>query len=249
MRCQEVLSQLDDYVAGTLAPREAGQVSAHLEGCEACRREEWGLRSLLHEAAALPHSIEPARDLWAGIAARLGEQEGPGEEASSFPPVSGRGPAWRSRVWLAAAAAVLLVAALGIVWRAVAPGGPAGPEGGSRAVVPVAAVPAPAPEPGAAVPAGTAAAEVAFRQAKGEIRALVNDLSKNLSPKTVQEIDRNLRLIDEAVREIQEALERDPGNRELRKILVATRHREVAMLQQVVQRTMPHRSPTRSSEP
>lgn len=239
MRCEQVRPLIDAYVEGKSAPAEAARVAAHLEGCETCRREEWDLRALLHDAAELPLSIQPARDLWTGIEDRLGEQERSKTEAARFARSTGRGPAAVPRAWLAAAAAVVIVAALGILWRTAGPGESQDPPATTTAV-PTAVAPAADPVAVAAVPVGMADAEVAFRQAKGEIRALVNDLSKNLSPRTVREINENLKLIDDAVREIQEALAKDPGNRELKRMLVATQQREVAMLQRVAQRTTLH---------
>lgn len=95
---------LNSYVDGALdgAAREAAE--RHLAGCAACRRDVERLRALVTNAAALPRSIEPERDLWPGIAPRLGR----------------RGVPW----WVGVAAAVVLaVGALLVVANRVKGGG------------------------------------------------------------------------------------------------------------------------------
>ncbi|HKC12311.1 MAG TPA: hypothetical protein VKI41_09780, partial [Vicinamibacteria bacterium] len=46
-----------------------------LAGCPPCREEERRLRAVLAQAAALPRLLSPARDLWPGIAERIGGQK------------------------------------------------------------------------------------------------------------------------------------------------------------------------------
>ncbi|MDZ4862601.1 MAG: zf-HC2 domain-containing protein [Gemmatimonadota bacterium] len=99
MTCQDVDLQLDAYIDGTLAPGERAAVDAHLTQCAACREALEKMRRLLLDSRALPQSITPARDLWAGIAPRLA------------PPEPARVPGWRapsSPIGLAAAAILLL---------------------------------------------------------------------------------------------------------------------------------------------
>jgi anti-sigma factor RsiW len=64
-------AKLNEYVDGALAARDRASVEAHLAGCAACRAGVAELRSLSASATSLPKSIEPGRDLWPAIAARI----------------------------------------------------------------------------------------------------------------------------------------------------------------------------------
>jgi len=75
MMCNEWETQLNEYVDGTLAAEARALVEAHLAGCAGCRAAVVELRALIAGAADLPKRIEPARDLWTGIAARVGKRE------------------------------------------------------------------------------------------------------------------------------------------------------------------------------
>lgn len=60
---------LNDYMDGELAAPLVDELDRHIRQCVTCRRELEGLKQLLEVAAALPRSLEPARDLWPDIAA------------------------------------------------------------------------------------------------------------------------------------------------------------------------------------
>jgi anti-sigma factor RsiW len=62
---------LSAHLAGDVSPREAARVAAHLSECPECRARQAELARVGDELRALP-ALEPARDLWPGIAARLG---------------------------------------------------------------------------------------------------------------------------------------------------------------------------------
>ncbi len=64
-------AKLNEYVDGTLAARDRASVEAHLAECAECRAAIAELRSLSASATGLPKSIEPGRDLWPAIAARI----------------------------------------------------------------------------------------------------------------------------------------------------------------------------------
>jgi hypothetical protein len=105
----------------------------------------------------------------------------------------------------------------------IPPGEPA--EG---AVAPVAGLPA--PEGGS-----MDRAERVFLEAKQALKAAFNQQRGSLSPETIKRVDENLRIIGAAVDEIHLALDKDPGNRQLRRMLVAAQQREVALLRKVTQ--------------
>ena len=74
MSCREIEDRLDDYVDGELPEGEFQEMELHLASCAACRNAERQLRRLLAEARALPRESAPSRDLWPGIAERLGSR-------------------------------------------------------------------------------------------------------------------------------------------------------------------------------
>ncbi len=71
MMCPHMEVTLNEYVDGTLSARDRASVEAHLAECATCRTAVAELRALAAEAASLPKSIEPSRDLWAEIETRI----------------------------------------------------------------------------------------------------------------------------------------------------------------------------------
>ena len=199
--CDRWRDRLSDYLDGGMRSGERGELEAHLPGCPACREVLDDLRAVKEGAAALG-PMAPPRDLWPGIAARLGERsgdrrhvEGPSGDAGVRPLAARRGPGRRGihlgAVQLAAAAVVGAWAGEGLpVAEADAEAGLSGP----AALV------------GSAVPDGDYLDEVArLERALGEAR-------EELDPRTVRVLEKNLAVIERAIRESAEALDADPGN-------------------------------------
>ncbi len=104
MMCADMEAKLNEYVDSTLAPAARTSVEEHLVRCAGCRAAVADLRGLVAGARELPPSIEPSRDLWTGIAGRIGRRE------------SGSRRWWRERTFWggALAAAATLVIAFGV---------------------------------------------------------------------------------------------------------------------------------------
>jgi anti-sigma factor RsiW len=64
---------LHDYHDGTLPADAQRAVARHLEECATCRHAYEELEALQTRLSALPQRIDPPRDLWGGIAARMQE--------------------------------------------------------------------------------------------------------------------------------------------------------------------------------
>jgi hypothetical protein len=77
MRCDTIQDRLNDFVDDLLPDQERQKVEQHLERCASCRQEAQLLRALLEDAAGLPKSFSPPRDLWPGIAARIEREKIP----------------------------------------------------------------------------------------------------------------------------------------------------------------------------
>ena len=85
MNCERFETMIDDYVDGTLAADENEEAQRHLGECAACRGAVCETRELLHRAADLPRSIDPARDLMPEIRRAIE----PDEPAHATPALTG----------------------------------------------------------------------------------------------------------------------------------------------------------------
>ena len=198
MMCSEREAQLNEYVDGTLAAEARALVETHLTVCAGCRDAVAHLRALLAEAAALPKSIEPARELWTGVANRIGKRE------------RGKGKRWwRERMFWAGALAAAATLVIGFAIYRLLPSATAfyGPEVD-----------------------GWAAAQIDYARATDELAGALALERDRLEPATVALLERNLGVIDAALRESRDALTRDPGNVELRALFAAAARQKVELL-------------------
>jgi hypothetical protein len=224
----EILDRLDDWADDALEPEARLHVDAHLRSCDGCRMEAESLRRLREQAAALPREIQPARDLWAGIEARIEARR-----VIAFPaPVVAAPAAPAARPWwsrgavLAAAAVVLMLASSAVTTLMLRDNGPAATASGGPIETPAAA---------------PYSALVAFEPAEAEYVSAIDDLSlalaagrEVLDPATVAVIETNLGIIDAAIAEARAALEADPNNRELAHLLSGIYRRKVDLLKNAV---------------
>jgi hypothetical protein len=163
----------------------------------------------------------PAADLWPGIEARLGEKPAAANVMSFTPKrtVSFTLPQ------LAMAATLLIAVSAGVSWLALRPK-PASPpveEPAIRAVV----------EPVDAVQPDIQRATFADAQydaAVADLERILREESQRLDPQTVMVIERNLRAIDQAIRESRAALDADPANTYLNSHLADARRRKLELL-------------------
>ena len=209
MTCDEVDGRLDGYADGSLSEGEFQEVELHLSSCAACREQERRLRLVLAQARALPRELSPSRDLWAGIAQRI--------EA---------GRRGRATWWLGLAAAAVLVGAVSVSFLH------------RDDPVPV-SVPGPVTVPvsrTSLTPEGTTlgAAEQEYERAANELLAALQDRRQSLSPQTLANVESNLAVIDQALTEVRAALGRDPGNKDLTRMLVSAHRKKVDTLRRVV---------------
>lgn len=220
MNCRDVLLLLDDFVDGTLPEGERREVARHLEGCPECRTSDARMRALLAEVGALPRSIPPRRDPWPSIAERIMAGK-----------VVDFDYARRSKRWYlvgaAAVAVAVLVAAVSLVTALLVRS-----ERGSR----MASVPE-RPATTAVTPASLelTQAQATYDAARKQLLAALAARKASLSPQTVAIVERNLKVINEAVAEMQTALARDPGNRELPALLMTAYQQEIDLLQRAIQ--------------
>ena len=156
----------------------------------------------------LPRSIEPPRDLWPAIEARLAPRAARAR----------RQPRRWLRPVLALAAAVALVVASSATtawWLRThgMPGAPGGPGG---------------------APAPVLAAEAGYLRTADELGRVLEARRAQLAPETVATLERSLALIDQAIAESRAALAADPRDQDLAALLEASYARKVALLRRAL---------------
>ena len=110
--CEAFDAALPDYLEGTLDDAAGTAVEMHLRECVRCASLVRDIENIRKDASALPDLV-PARDLWAGIEARI---------AAPVIPFATR-PAPQRRfapAWMGIAAAALIVTTAGITYQLTA---------------------------------------------------------------------------------------------------------------------------------
>ena len=208
------MERLSEYLDGELPPAERTALEAHLETCTDCP----AVLADLGRVAARARVIDvhaPRRDLWPGIAGRIGATPGRARRI---------GRRWSfSLPQLAAAAVVLMTLSGGAVWL----------------TRPTASAPAIASIATGGSPGAAPAAINASRRATQSYAAAVADLEQvlaggrgRLDSTTVRVIEQNLAVIDRAIAQSQRALNADPANLYLNTHLAETMRRKLDLLRQ-----------------
>src|SRR5438046_2101017 len=184
--------RLSQYLDGELAAPERTTLEAHLASCDVCRTTLEELRRVVTNARALDDR-PPAADLWPAVAARIGlsprEQARPVVRRFSF-----------TVPQLAAASVVLALLSAAAAWLIV-----------RRGTVPTAPV-AVAERAPVLLNASAYPGDARFDAQVADLeRALARGRGR-LDTATVRVIERNLRIIDRAIRGAQSALAADPAN-------------------------------------
>lgn len=208
-------TQLHDYLDGVLSAEEVEQIAAHLLACKQCAAEVEELGALRAELLQLPDSIQPERDLRAGIWQRIDQAA-----VIKLPESPGR-TLWSLRYRLAAAAVLLVVVSSFFTLVLVSRG-----KGFNTANRMVNA------ESTRLVSNDPAVLE---RQYSDELRELELVLRKSrsaLAPETVRIMEDNLRIIDRAIREARAAMAADPNSELLVDLLRSAYERKLELLRQ-----------------
>jgi len=213
MNCHGWTDRIDDFLDGRLDVAEEEDFQAHIAGCSSCTAELASIRDLRGLAAALPRALEPSRDLWPGVEARVSETK----------VVLGR---FGRRALLAAAAAVVVVSSVVTAYFI----------GRSQAVVVTAESPA-------VVASGPSEVLLAsfeglgvnnYLDTRNELLDALEARKHELSGETINVVMENLLLIDKAMDRIAEALGEDPENEFLMKQLAGAYRRQIDLLQRAV---------------
>lgn len=188
---------------------------------------------LAAEAERLPRAVEPSRDLWPGIEARLGEVG----QASLTTHKAPRPALWH---WGALAATIATIAIGALFALRIAPDAPvraAGPEVVADAVVetPIENPPPASPNNLAADAFHYASYTPDYRRTRDELLVGYTDELERLSPATREIVEKNLLLIQDSLVEIRAALADDSENLALYQLLSTVQQKELALLTSVRQ--------------
>lgn len=208
-------ARLSGYLDGDLTPGERAELEAHLAECEQCASILDELTDVVSAAANAP-DLPPERDLWPGIEARLSPRGEAGPDRDDVVALHARRRVVMTVPQLLAAGIALILFSASAVWMAVGATGPVGSE-------PVLLSPA--------VPATT----VAFTDFDSAITQLEQEYlgrRDELDPTTIQVVERNLAIIDQAIREAREALRTDPSSEFVSSHLANAMRQKMSLLRQ-----------------
>ena len=207
--------RLHDYVDGLLSGAERAAVEAHVGACDDCGKEVQRLLALRARLAAVPRAVEPPRDLWPDVRARLvrhpARQEAPPARTGTVVrPLATLRRAARHHARLVAAALVLVVASSAVTATLVRRGELTRDTVAARLDAP----------PAERRAAGEGYASYAgYERAARDLAATLDARRSALSPETVAKVEASLQVIDSAIAEARAALARDPGNQALVELL------------------------------
>lgn len=206
MTCEKALELLDEYVDGTLDEAQHQELELHLADCAACRQEERALRAFLAEAASFKRETPPSRDLWPEIAERIEKEKGWSARRYALPLLA-----------VAAAAVLALVSTMQV-----------GPK-------PVETAPSEPLQQASTGPASDVEkAELEYERATSQLLAALNSKRSTMSPEAQKTLDDTIAAIDGGLRDVRAALQTDPQNAKLTKMLAATHQKKLDLLLRLI---------------
>ena len=207
--------RLSEYVDGDLDEAQRSALESHLAGCDACRATLAELRRVVDRARAMDER-PPARDLWPGIAGRIGLS------TDDF-------AARRARRRISFTVPQLIAAGVALIAVSV---------GTARLV----SNRAPTPSTTASASSRLSAVQTAlWNKADSSADQEVDELrlalaegqrSGQLNPATIRKLERSLAVIDSAIAEAKRALASDPQSPYLNHHLADTMRRKLEFLRE-----------------
>ena len=224
--------RLSDYLDGELADAEREALETHLDTCTACRDTLADLRRIVVRARSLDDR-PPTRDLWSGVATRIGMPDWIGTGERPDPAVRiGTGerivaaPRRRGITFsvpqLLAAGIALAVLSAGGAWLIH-------PDPTGVAAAPVQPSPG---APTATTVGSTATAVRSYDAAVSDLERILTEGRGRLDTTTVRVLEQNLALIDRAIAQAERAVAADSANVYLNSHLAETMRRKLDLLRQ-----------------
>jgi hypothetical protein len=258
MNHPDALPRLADYFDGTLPPKLHREIEAHLAECAACREELSSLGALLDTVATMAgKQIEPPRDLWPGISSRISGPNERSKRADRRPEPEGRPPnhlrvpdelsrpgrtgsashvSTGGRIpwfWITGAAGLAVAAVLVVfVMRGANGRFPWGD--GAIWGRPASDAPAtfPADSTSRAMNGEIAMLEAQVRSTRSQIQSTrgAGQTDSTTAVSAWRTFEQGLDILDLAIRDSREALQRDPRNPILQKSLLATYQKQLELI-------------------
>ena len=219
--------RLSEYQDDELSAQDRAECDAHLAVCALCRTVLSELRAVTTAAHTDP-DVMPKADLWPGILSRL---EPPAARVIDFAPQAGRRTPKRisfTLPQLALAASLLIAVTAGVAYLAMGRV-TTQPTTTVAAETPIQAVAEPTIPPSSDVVLANFA-DAQFDRAVMDLEQVLVEQRDELDPATVMVIERNLKAIDEAIRQARAALAADPANPFLNSHLADSRRRKLDVL-------------------
>ena len=204
-------NRLSEYLDGDLPATERPALEAHLQGCGDCRTTLAQLRRVVARAQALDDR-PPTADLWPAIARHVG--------VVSLDARRARRRLSFTVPQLAAAAVALALLSGGSAWLML-----------RRSPVSPASRPTTTPSP-ILTNVGTNEANPRYAAAVASLERVLAHGRSRLDTATVRVIEKNLGIIDRAIRDAQSALAADPANSYLNLHLAQEMRRKLELLRQ-----------------
>jgi hypothetical protein len=194
-------------VDGELDPEKTAVVQEHLRLCTTCKANLDGLRTVKQAAVSLPQEISPPRDLWEGIENRLQVRR-------------------TSRSWwnpAAAAVAATIVAAVALAFFLSSNRMPAPTiDGGASKNI----------HAHAAYESATVdSVRAEYEQARTNLLTVIEARRHDVAPETLEVIEHNMEVIDQAIADIELALATSPGEARLNRQLQLAYQQQIELLQ------------------
>lgn len=222
--CDALRELLDERLDGGLDAERSARLESHLGVCADCRTAAAQLETLRTATDRLPRELEPARDLWPGVERRLEPRRGWLHSVAALMDSALRRPA----PFFAAAAAGLALTVAVWIWRTE----PA-PTGSPTATPASLAVDAESIASRNRARAELARFEDGVLLAHQDLLEAVQSQPDRFSPETLEALEENMRIIDQAIGQIRTALDDDPFNHRLNLLLAAQYQHEVQLLKRL----------------
>src|SRR5712664_2998297 len=204
--------RLSEYLDGELGVADARALEAHLASCGDCRATLEELRRVVARARALDDR-PPGADLWPEVAARIG--------LSPLAQRVGARTAGRSGRRLSFTVPQLLFSS-SAAWVLLR----------QPALAPATAATEPTTIMTNVTNVGTYEASPRYAAAVADLERLLAQHRSRLDTTTVRVIEKNLGIIDRAIRDAQSALAADPANAYLNQHLAQAMRRKLELLRQ-----------------
>ena len=229
---------LNAYADGTSSAEEAAGIERHLASCAACRQTVDDLREILRVASGLDEREPPAR-AWPRIERAIAldrdaAADGAGARSMS-PQATGGGAAARTRMprtavvaWLAAAAAIVVAAVVGLRYV------PAQRQQSASSARADATEVASADAAAQAVEAELRQAEAHYENAIKGLEQIANAEQNTLDPRTAATLQKNLAVIDQAISESRAAVRAQPASEPAQQSLIENFKAKIGLLQDTV---------------